>query len=81
MSTGDDLRSQIFALSASERADLVRLLLLSLEGESFDDEVQQAWVVESERRSDAYRQGESQSRDWREAIDDIRGEIKRRRSS
>jgi hypothetical protein len=81
MPTDDDLRSQIFALSASERAGLVRLLLLSLEGDSFDDEVQQAWAAESERRSAAHRQSESQSRDWRAAIDDMRGEIKRRRSS
>ena len=79
MATGDDLRSQLFALSAPERADLARQLLLSLETESLDEDVQQAWAEEAERRSVAYERGETESRDWQESVNEIRETLKQRR--
>jgi hypothetical protein len=79
MATDEDLRSQIFALPAIERADLARQLLLSLEADSFDDDVQRVWVEEAERRSVAYQQGETDSRDWQESVNEMRESLKRRR--
>ncbi len=79
MATGDDLQSQIFALPATERADLARQLLLSLENDSFDDDVQRAWAEEAERRSVAYQQGETDSRDWQELVNEMRESLKERR--
>ena len=79
MATGDDLRNQIFALPAIERADLARQLLLSLENESFDDDVQRQWAEEVERRSAAYRQSETDSRDWQESVHEMRESLKQRR--
>ncbi len=79
MATGDDLRSQLFALPAPERADLAKQLLLSLENENFDEGVQQAWAEEAERRSVAYEKGETESRDWQESVNEIRETLKQRR--
>ena len=79
MATGDDIRSQIFALPAIERADLVRQLLLSLETDSFDDEVQRAWAEESERRSSADQESETESRGWQESVNGIRESLEQRR--
>lgn len=79
MATGDDIRSQIFALPAIERADLVRQLLLSLETDSFDNDFQGAWVEESEKRSSAYQQGETDSRGWKESVNEIRESIEQKR--
>ncbi|MDA9859256.1 addiction module protein [Rubripirellula sp.] len=79
MATGDDFQSQIFALPAIERADLARQLLLSLENDSFDDDVQRAWAEEAERRSVAHQQGETDSRDWQESVNEMRESLKERR--
>ncbi len=79
MATDDNLRSQIFALPAIERADLARQLLLSLENDSFDDDVQRAWAEEAERRSTAYQQDETDSRDWQESVNEMRESLKQRR--
>ena len=79
MATGDDIRSQIFALPAIERADLVRQLLLSLETDSFDNDFQGAWVEEPEKRSSAYQQGETDSRGWKESVNEIRESIEQKR--
>ena len=79
MATGDDLRSQIFALPAPERADLARMLLLSLENDSFDDDVQRAWAEEAEQRSAAYQQGETESRGWQDSVNEMRESLKQRR--
>ena len=79
MATGDDIRNRLFALPATERADLVRQLLLSLEANDFDDDVQRAWAEEAERRSLSYEHGKSESRDWPESIFAIRETLKQRR--
>ena len=79
MATGDDLRSLIFALPAIERADLARQLLLSLEKDSFDDDVQRAWAEEAERRSTSYQQGETESREWQESVNEMRESLRQRR--
>ena len=79
MPTGDEFRTQLFALPAQERADLARQLLLSLEDERFDEGVQQAWAEEADRRSIAYEKGETESRDWQESVDEIRQTFQQRR--
>ena len=79
MATGDDLRSQIFALPAVERADLARQLLLSLETETFDDDIQRAWADEAERTFRGLPAGETDSRDWQESVNEMRESLKQRR--
>jgi hypothetical protein len=79
MATGDGLRSQIFALPAIERADLARQLVLSLENDSFDDDVQRVWAEEARRRSEAYQQGETGSRDWQESVNEMRESLRQNR--
>ncbi len=78
MATGDDFRSQIFDLPASERAVLARQLLLSLEADSFDDHVQRAWAEEAEKRSVACEKGETEASDWQESVDKVRATLTQR---
>lgn len=79
MATGDDIRDQIFVLPATERADLARQLLLSLENEPFDEDVHRSWAEEAKRRSMDYQQGKTDSRDWPNAVSEIRESLDRRR--
>lgn len=54
----DQLRSQISALSKSEKTELVRELLMSLDGPR-DESVEQAWDDEIARRVSQVRDGEA----------------------
>ena len=56
--TLDHLRSQISALSESERAALARELIMSLDGPR-DDSVEQAWRDEIVRRVSKVRSGKA----------------------
>jgi hypothetical protein len=44
-------------------------------------DVQLAWAEEAERRAQAYDDGKTNSRDWRESIQDIREDLQKRRPS
>ncbi len=69
------LLEQILKLPVDERAELARQVLLSLEPEEFNDDAEQAWVAEIQRRREAIRRGEVQLLDWidvrREIIDEL----------
>lgn len=54
----ENLRSQIFTLSESERAALARELIMSLDGPR-DDSVEQAWNDEIVRRVSKVNNGEA----------------------
>jgi len=54
----DQLRSQISALSKSEKAELIRELLMSLDG-PWDESVEQAWNDEIVRRVSQVRDGKA----------------------
>jgi len=79
MTTGDDIRSQILALPAVERASLAKQLLLSLDQDSCDEDAGQLWGDEAQRRSIAYQHGQTTSRDWRESVREMREALKPRR--
>jgi putative addiction module component (TIGR02574 family) len=72
MSLNTDLLARVLHLPVSERAELARRILLSLEPVDFDADAEQLWAVEIEARLAALDRGESVPMDWRPAIDRIR---------
>jgi len=83
MSSLNQIRRQALQLSASERAGLVRELLLSLEEVDLenDTDIEAAWMDEIRARAEAVASGNFTASDWRESVDRIRNELERRRSS
>ena len=80
MSLGAELINRVMSLSAGDRADLARQLIMSLEPvgpEGADDDVDAAWEGEIERRLDQVDRGEVELRDWRQSIERIRATLKR----
>jgi hypothetical protein len=75
MSDAVEILNAAMGLNAEERAEVAHRLLLSLETETFDDDVDQAWAAEIQRRLQAIRQGDVALRDWDEALSDIRRSI------
>jgi hypothetical protein len=63
------------SLPCSDRAEIARRLLLSLEPEDFDEQADEAWVEEIRRRQQAVRQGTIVARDWDAALSDLRRAI------
>ena len=63
--TPKELYESAMNLTEQDRAELVALLLESLELEE-DDDVQSEWLAEIERRVAASDSGESRSRPWSE---------------
>lgn len=78
MSTADDLMIQALALPAQQRAAMAQQLLHSLEPE--DPDAEDAWAEEIQARSDVVHSGNYIARDWREALDDIRKQLPRRKA-
>jgi hypothetical protein len=74
MSTLSDVMSAALTLSHSERAQVARELLLSLERADFDDDtdVEQAWAEEIQERLKEMREGRAEMRNWDEVYADIR---------
>lgn len=81
MSIQAELIDRVMDLSAKERAELARQLILSLEPAVGDDaaEVDAAWEPEIERRLAQVDRGDVQLLDWRESIGRIRDALKRPR--
>ncbi|MCA9776941.1 MAG: addiction module protein [Candidatus Eremiobacteraeota bacterium] len=75
MANTDEIDTTLLGLPAGERARLARLLLLSLD-EQVDDNVDEAWKVEAERRYADYRAGNVQAVDGPEAIREARQTIR-----
>ncbi|HEY2046258.1 MAG TPA: addiction module protein [Candidatus Udaeobacter sp.] len=65
------LAQEALALSDQERAELVRKLLVSLEGPS-DEGVDAAWDTEIKERVDRIREGTAKGRPAEEVFRDIR---------
>jgi len=66
-----DLREQLSRLPEQDRAALAKFLLDSLDGE-VDDDAEEAWATELERRAAAVRAGTASGRPAREALDELR---------
>jgi len=64
-------------LSAKDRAELARRLLLSLESEECDQDAEQAWAKEIDERLE--KADRSKAADWPAALKRIRGSIHRNR--
>ena len=65
--TADDLREEVRALPAQERARIASELLASLDSEATDeDEIDQLWSVETQRRAAMLDTGEAGTLTWGE---------------
>jgi len=65
-------------LSADDRAELARHLLLSLETEDVDDDAEQAWAEEIERRLESADR--MKAADWQTVLRRVRTSIRRNRA-
>ena len=70
----DNLRSEILALPAEARAEMVEALLLSLEPESIDNTLPQ-WLAEASDRLRAYGEGKLTSSDYNDALDRVKNSL------
>ena len=78
MSSPTDVLTQAMQLPLEARADIAHQLLLSLEPEEFgDDEVAAAWQQEIETRLQKIASGNFLAHDWRQALQEIRQELKK----
>jgi putative addiction module component (TIGR02574 family) len=64
-------------LSARDRAELARRLLLSLESEDYDADAQQAWAKEIDERLE--KSDRSKASDWPTVLKRVRRSIRRNR--
>ena len=71
----DEVQRQAQRLTAQEKAALAHLLIEDLDS-SLDADVEQAWIVESKRRYEAYLKGEVQSVPGDEAMANARNRLK-----
>ena len=71
----DELEKQSRLLTAEEKATLARILIEGLDP-SQDRDVEQLWVVEAERRYEAYLKGEIEAHDGDAVMTRARNRIK-----
>ncbi len=65
--TADDLRTEVLALPAQERARIASELLASLDSEAVDEtEVDELWSVETQRRAASLVSGDARTLTWDE---------------
>ena len=65
--TADDLREEVLALPAQERARIASDLLASLDSEAVDeDEIDQLWSAETQRRAAMLESGDADTLTWDE---------------
>ena len=65
--TADDLRTEVLALPAQDRARIATELLASLDSEHADeDEIDELWTVETQRRAAMLETGEAGTLSWGE---------------
>lgn len=63
--TADDLRTEVLALPAQDRALIASELLASLDSEAVDEtEVDELWSVETQRRAAMLVSGDARVRRW-----------------
>lgn len=63
MTAARDLRGEVLSLPREERAGLARELIESLDPAQ-DDDAEQAWLDEAERRASEVSSGQAQLEDW-----------------
>ena len=74
--TADDLRAEVLALPAQERARMASDLLASLDSEAVDEaEIDKLWSAETQRRAAMLESGEAGTLTW----DDIKQRFADRR--
>ena len=66
MTIVEDLFAKAVTLPEDDRAALAALLLDSLEDETSDKDVEEAWAAEVQRRMANYRAGNAQTIGWSE---------------
>jgi putative addiction module component (TIGR02574 family) len=71
----DELEKQARLLSPQEKAELARLLIEELDPAS-DEEAEEIWVAEAQRRYEAYAQGQLESRPGDEVLSRVRTRLK-----
>lgn len=65
--TADDLRTEVLALPAQERARIASELLASLDSEAVDEtEVDELWSAETQRRAAMVDTGDARTLTWGE---------------
>lgn len=65
--TADDLREEVLALPAEERARIASELLASLDSEAVDEEeIDQLWSAETQRRAAMLESGDAGTLTWDE---------------
>jgi Putative addiction module component len=78
MSPSNEVFASVMQLPEQERADLAHQILLSLEPEEFgDDEIASAWQQEIEARLQKIAGGNFHAHDWRQALQEIRQELRK----
>jgi putative addiction module component (TIGR02574 family) len=70
MAAAKDLRREVLGLSREERAGLARDLIDSLDP-ARDDDAEQAWLEEAERRAADVSSGETALQDWQDVRERI----------
>lgn len=78
--TVDQILQDALQLSRDDRAALAYTLIDTLDDETTDENVDQAWADEIERRRTAIRNGETQVIPWDEAVQRLRQELAEHRS-
>ena len=71
----ETLLEEILKLPVDRRAELARQVLLSLEPNQSDDDAEQGWMDEIQRRREAIRSGDAQLMDWVDARRQLIGEL------
>ena len=77
----EDIRPAALALPMRERAKLARELLESLEHASPNDDVEDAWIQEIDRRVRGLDSGERQAVEWSVARERIARRLRERRAA
>ena len=78
-STADDILHEALQLPPEERARLAHKLLLSLEEGDATHDADAEWAAELERRSQDVVSGKVKTREARQAIDEVRAQLRIRR--
>jgi putative addiction module component (TIGR02574 family) len=79
MAIASELVERTMHLSAKDRAELARRLILSLESGTMQEDVERAWEAEIERRISAYERGEVGAVEWRVAVKRAKSAIRKNR--
>ena len=75
MSLDNAVLNEALELAPAERAELARLLLLSLESTALDSDADQAWAREIEERAQRAESAKQPLSDWRSAIERVRNSL------